>query len=95
MGIIARLAINPHSTAAFETAFLEYQATVRREEPGNLYFQVYRDPALPGSYVVMEGYADAAALEAHRNTAHYQAIPAVFGALMAGPPEIEVFEGLE
>lgn len=43
-----------------------------RAEPGNLRWDVWRDHATPGRYVLDELYADAAAVAAHRETPHYQ-----------------------
>jgi quinol monooxygenase YgiN len=42
-----------------------------RSEPGNLDYQVLRDPADPLLFVLFERYADAAAFDAHRATPHF------------------------
>ncbi len=42
-----------------------------RAEPGNLRWDIWRDPAQDGRYVLDELYRDPAALEAHRKTPHY------------------------
>jgi quinol monooxygenase YgiN len=42
-----------------------------RAEPGNLRWDIWRDPAHAGRYVLDELYRDTAALEAHRKTPHY------------------------
>ena len=94
-GITATLSVKPDCIAEFELAFLQYQQTVRSQEPGNILFALHRNPAVTGSYLVMEQYADQAALDAHRNSEHYKAIPATFGAYMAGHPDIQVLETVE
>ena len=43
-------------------------------EPGCLGYEVYQGVDAPGSLLLMERYRDAAALEAHRQSAHYQAL---------------------
>jgi quinol monooxygenase YgiN len=43
-----------------------------RAEPGNLAYQVHRDPADPRRFVVYELYADEAAYLAHGESAHFQ-----------------------
>ena len=48
-----------------------------RAEPGNLDYQVFRDPEDPSLFVLFERYADAEAFDAHRATPH-------FGAWLAG-----------
>ncbi len=44
-----------------------------RAEPGNLRWDVWRDPSHQGRYVLDELYRGEAAVEAHRNSPHYQA----------------------
>lgn len=43
-----------------------------RAEPGNIDYQVFRDPKDPAVFVLAERYADEAAFEAHRSSAHFQ-----------------------
>jgi quinol monooxygenase YgiN len=42
-----------------------------RAEPGNLDYQVFRDPGDPSLFVLFERYADAGAFDAHRATPHF------------------------
>ncbi len=42
-----------------------------RAEPGNLDYQVFRDPGQPAVFVLFERYADAAAFDAHRASPHF------------------------
>jgi quinol monooxygenase YgiN len=42
-----------------------------RAEPGNLDYQVFRDPGQQGAFVLFERYADAEAFEAHRSSEHF------------------------
>src|SRR5215469_11437588 len=42
-----------------------------RAEPGNLDYQVFRDPADPALFVLFERYADEAAFEAHKASEHF------------------------
>ena len=44
-----------------------------RAEPGNLDYQVFRDPGQPAVFVLFERYADAAAFDAHRASPHFTA----------------------
>ncbi len=94
-GVIANLRVKPGVNAEFEAAFRQFQQAVRSLEPGVVYFGLHRSQTDATAYTVMEQYRDAAALDAHRQTPHYQAIPATFGAFMAGPPHIEVLDAIE
>ncbi len=94
VSVLARLQVKPECVTDFERAFCGYQEKVRALEPGNLFFHLQRSREMPGSYTVLEQYRDDAALAAHRNTEHYKAIPGVFGAFMAGPPDIQVLDSV-
>ena len=95
IGVLAHLTVKPEHAAAFERAFDEYQRKVRALEPGNLFFHLHRARDGAGSYTVMEQYRDEAALAAHRDSEHYRAIPSVFGAFMAAPPDIRVLDSVD
>ena len=63
---------------------LQAAAAVRANEPGNLVYTAHQDPKEPTQYFIYEQYADQMALEAHRNSAHYQQIVvAQIGPLLA------------
>lgn len=47
-----------------------------RAEAGNISYAVYQSETDPNELILHECYADAAAAEAHRNSAHYQKIVA-------------------
>jgi quinol monooxygenase YgiN len=50
-------------------------------EPGCLGYEVYQGVDAPGSILLLERYRDQAALEAHKQSAHYQAL--VVGRVLA------------
>jgi quinol monooxygenase YgiN len=45
-----------------------------KKEAGNIAYTVYRSESDPDVLILHEKYADAYALEAHKNSAHYQVI---------------------
>ena len=51
---------------------LQAAAAVRAAEPGNLLYTAHQDPKNPAQFFIYEQYADQTALEAHRNSPHYQ-----------------------
>ena len=69
--ITAILTAKPGKAADLR-ALLVGMAPHCRAEPGNLCWDVWRDRALDELYVLDELYQDAAAVEAHRQTPHYQ-----------------------
>jgi quinol monooxygenase YgiN len=94
VGVIARLKIQEGKNEEFEGIFKELQAAVAENEPENNFYSIHRSANDPQTYVVLEQYADQAALDAHGKTDHFRTIGAKMGSCMAGAPEIEVMEAV-
>jgi autoinducer 2-degrading protein len=62
----------PGQAETVRQLMLEAAAAVRQHEPGNLLYVGHQDPADPAHFLFYEQYADQKALEAHRDSAHYQ-----------------------
>ncbi len=62
----------PGHEATVRQLMLQAAAAVRQHEPGNLLYIAHQDAADPARFLFYEQYADQAALEAHRDSAHYQ-----------------------
>src|ERR1700729_2762048 len=63
--VIARYRARTGEEGRVEEALRKMVAPTRAE-PGNLDYQVFRDPGQPEVFVLFERYADAKAFEAHR-----------------------------
>src|SRR5580692_8197564 len=70
--VIARYQVRPGEEDRVEAA-LGQLVEPTRAEPGNLDYQVFRDPKDPSLFVLFERYADEAAFDAHRATPHFSA----------------------
>ena len=70
--ITAILTARPGKAAELK-ALLASMAPHCRAEPGNLRWDVWRDTSNEDRYVLDELYRDTSAIEAHRNSPHYQA----------------------
>ena len=92
IAVVATLKVKPGSEAEFEAAFAEMTAGVRAHEPGNTLYQLARSRTEPGTYKVLELYADQAAVEAHRASDHFRAGGRKLRDILAEPPQVEVFE---
>lgn len=69
--VIAHYHVQPG--LADQVADLLQQLTVAtRSEPDNLSYDVYRSVEDPDRFVILEQYANAAALDAHRASEHFQ-----------------------
>jgi len=85
---VVKIKIKPGQNEAFEKIFRETQAGVRANEPGNLYYDLYRDTD-PQTYVVLEHYKDAAAVDAHGKSPHVQKMIAALREMLDGRPEAQ------
>ena len=91
LGVIAKLTIKPGTNAEFETTMKALQAEVRSDEPGNKLYALHRQ-ADANVYVMLERYADQAALEAHREAAHFKELGRKLGEYLAGRPDVQVMQ---
>ena len=87
VGVVATIKVQDGKGADFEAAFGELQKAVRANEPGNVYYDLYKEDDT--TYVIMEKYASAEALEAHGKSDHFRQLGAALGPFMAGAPEIK------
>ena len=88
IGVIATLRVQSGKETDFEAAFADLAAAVNANEPGNSFYRLFRTDET-GVYKVLECYDDAAAVDAHRKSAHFREIGARFGPWLAGAPEVE------
>lgn len=87
---IVHIRIKPDRLAEFLEVFqVNYAGT--RQEPGNIRFDVLQDPAEPTHFAIYEVFENAAAVDAHRATAHYKATVARLEPLMQGPRSKDLF----
>ncbi|ALV04762.1 putative quinol monooxygenase [Roseateles depolymerans] len=59
-----------------------------RQEPGCLDYQLFELTDAPGTFYMRESFKDELALEAHRESAHFQAFAARAEAWLVKPPEL-------
>jgi quinol monooxygenase YgiN len=85
---VVKIKVKPGQNAAFEKLFRETQAGVHANEPGNLYYDLFRDQD-PQTYVVLERYKDAGAIEAHGKSPHVQKMIAALREMLDGRPEAQ------
>ncbi len=69
--VIARWTAKPGEEGAVAAA-LAQMVEPSRAEPGNLAYQVHRDPEDPRLFVIYERYADEAAYAAHGASEHFR-----------------------
>lgn len=76
--------VKPGHAAEFLDAFrINYEGT--RAEPGNVRFDVLRDPDDENSFTIYEVFTSPEAVDEHRKTAHYQECVRRIDPILAGP----------
>lgn len=96
IGAIARLKVQDGKGPEFEVAFGALADRVRSDEAGNRLYQLCRSRADPNEYVVMEIYADQAAVDAHTSSAHFRELaPTLAPFLQPGRPQIEFLDTVD
>jgi len=94
VGVVATIKIQPGKNAEFEAVAREMMAAVRANEPGNKFYNFCKSKADETTYVVMEMYADQAALETHGKSDHFRTIGPKMGPCLAGRPEVAYYDAV-
>ncbi len=87
-GAVAEITVKEGSQAEFEKLALEMEEAVNANEPGIVFYRLFKVRDETTKYIFMEQYKDAAAVEAHRAAEHFKRIGKLMGAHMDGPPKI-------
>jgi (4S)-4-hydroxy-5-phosphonooxypentane-2,3-dione isomerase len=88
--LLVRIRVLEGREGDFIAATLE-NAKCSLEEPGIFRFELLRDEADPSRFVLVEGYVDAAAQAAHKETAHYARWKELAEPMMAEPRRRELY----
>ena len=94
VGVVATIKIQAGKNAEFEAVAKEMMAAVRANEPGNKFYNFCKSKTDDTTYVVMEMYADQAALEAHGKSDHFRSIGPKMGPFMGGRPDVQYFDAV-
>jgi quinol monooxygenase YgiN len=69
-------------------AVAEKLVKATREEPGCLYYDLVQDDSEDKVFYFVEKYQDEAAVEAHKNSEHFQTFVPMMNAFREGPSEV-------
>ncbi len=94
IAITSTVKIQNGKAGEFETLVSAVTAKVRANEPGNLLYQLTRSRADADTYRFLEFYKDQDALEHHNQTEYYKEMMTKAGALLAAPPNLEMFDAV-
>ncbi|HTQ14231.1 MAG TPA: putative quinol monooxygenase [Rhizomicrobium sp.] len=92
IGVVATLKVAEGRGGDFEAVFRELAAQVKANEPGNQLYRVFKSRKDADTYIVMEIYADQAALEAHGKSGHFRAAGPRIAPTLDGRPDVQYFD---
>jgi quinol monooxygenase YgiN len=93
IGVTARVKIKEGKEQAFEDFAKGVIDAVRANEPGNLFYSLFRTER-KGEYVFIERWTDQAAIDAHGTAPHMKAALPRFAEFVAGPVELTQYDEL-
>lgn len=85
---------NLHVKADQEQAFLEAAKTVvaaSRQEDGNVSYNLKKSTDHEGQYTMVELWKDAAAIQSHNTSTHFQTFSKQAAGFMAAPMDLNVY----
>ncbi len=94
IGVTAKLQVQAGKNKAFEAIFKQLTAAVIANEEGCLLYALHQSREDAQTYVVLEQYANEAALQAHGKTDHYRKFGKEMTPLMAAAPLIELMDSI-
>ncbi|MDH0647789.1 antibiotic biosynthesis monooxygenase [Pseudomonas sp. GD03858] len=94
IAIFATIQPRPEHREAVERALHQMVARTRAE-PGNLRYDLFSREGTILAFELFELYVDEAAVEAHRNSPHYQAYRAATGEWLAAPTQVRLAHPLD
>jgi len=96
LGGVVRIPVLAGKEEEFQQVFLVMRAGVLAHEPGCRMYDLYRNRAVDASgnaqFVVMEQWADQAALDNHREQPHMKEGLPKLASLVAGAPDSQFFD---
>jgi quinol monooxygenase YgiN len=94
IGVTAKLQVLAGKNKEFEAIFKQLVSAVLENEKGCLLYALHQSRDDAQTYIVLEQYADEAALRAHGKTAHYQKFGAEMTPCLASAPVIELMDSI-
>lgn len=86
IGFIGIIRLREGKGEAFEKVIATLQADAHATEPGNLYFELFKQNDT--TYVIAEKFADKHALRLHKDREEELGVMGMLSPLLAGMPEI-------
>ena len=92
--ILATIKIKEGKEKLFEETFIKLSGDVKKNEPGNIFYQISKDRENPLTYIVMEHYINQESVDLHGNSSHFRKAGPKLGEYIEGKPDIKKLDAL-
>ena len=92
--ILATIKVKEGKESLFEETFINLSKEVRKNEKGNIFYQISKDRDEPLTYIVMEHYNDQESVDLHGKSDHFRAAGPKLGECIAGRPIIKHLDAI-
>lgn len=89
--ILVKMKVKPEKESEFRAIMVKLAATVKANEPGCLYYDLFKAPG-ENAYWLLEGYVNAEARRHHEQTEYTHAVVKDFFSCLQGRPSVEKLE---
>ena len=92
--ILATIKVKEGKEGLFEETFINLSKEVRKNEKGNIFYQISKDRDEPLTYIVMEHYNDQESVDLHGKSDHFRAAGPKLGECIEGRPIIKHLDAI-
>ena len=92
--ILATIKVKEGKEGLFEETFINLSKEVRKNEKGNIFYQISKDRDEPLIYIVMEHYIDQESVDLHGKSDHFRAAGPKLGECIEGRPIIKHLDAI-
>ena len=92
--ILATITVKEGKEGLFEETFINLSKEVRKNEKGNVFYQISKDRDEPLTYIVMEHYIDQESVDLHGKSDHFRVAGPKLGECIEGRPIIKHLDAI-
>lgn len=92
--ILATIKVKEGKEGLFEETFINLSKEVRKNEKGNIFYQISKDRDELLTYIVMEHYIDQESVDLHGKSDHFRAAGPKLGECIEGRPIIKHLDAI-
>jgi autoinducer 2-degrading protein len=92
IAMLVTIKVKPGQEKVFENRIKIHRELVRKNEPGNRFYELTKKRDQPGVYIMWEMYDAAADFEQHQKMPYFEETMRICGAATIGEPQAEILD---